>query len=136
MSMALALGVVGMLAASGFVRAFLPVAIALTTTALGTLLPILRDAGENRGAFGRAMIANGTIGELFPIIAISVFLSGRGTWAALALLLAFGAIAYVALPRRAAASPAPHHDRSCAADRRRRPRRRCGSRCSCWWRCC
>ena len=95
-SMALALGVVGMLAASGFVRAFLPVAIALTTTALGTLLPILRDAGENRGAFGRAMIANGAIGELFPIIAISVFLSGRGTWAALALLLAFGAIAYVA----------------------------------------
>jgi Kef-type K+ transport system membrane component KefB len=94
-SMTLALGVVGMLAAGGFVRAFLPVAIALTTTALGTLLPILRDAGENRGPFGRAMIANGAIGELFPIIAISVFLSGRGTWAALALLLAFGTIAYV-----------------------------------------
>jgi len=69
-SMALALGVVGMLAASGFVRAVLPVAIALTTTALGTLLPILRDAGENRGAFGRAMIANGAIGERLPVLLI------------------------------------------------------------------
>jgi Kef-type K+ transport system membrane component KefB len=94
-SIALSLGVVGLLAAAGFVRAFLPIAIALTTTALGTLLPILRDAGENRGAFGRAMLANGAVGELFPIIAISVFLSGRGTWAALALLLAFGGIAYI-----------------------------------------
>ena len=94
-SIAIALGVVGVLAASGFVRAFLPVAIALTTTSAGTLLPILRDSGENRGPFGRAMIANGAIGELFPIIAISVFLSGRGTWAALALLVAFGTIAYV-----------------------------------------
>src|SRR6478752_8368738 len=35
--------VVGGLAAMGFVHAFLPVCIALTTTALGTLLPILRE---------------------------------------------------------------------------------------------
>ena len=95
-SLALALATVGGLAASGFVRAFLPVSIALTTTALGTLLPVLRDTGENRGAFGRAMIANGAIGELFPIVAISLFLSGRETWEALALLVAFGAIAYAA----------------------------------------
>ena len=94
-SMALSLAVVGMLDEGGFVRAFLPIAIALTTTALGTLLPILRDAGENRGEFGRAMLANGAVGELFPIIAISVFLSGRGTWAALGLLLVFGAVAFV-----------------------------------------
>jgi len=94
-SISLSLGVVGVLAAGGFVRAFLPVAIALTTTTLGTLLPILRDAGENRGPFGRAMLANGAVGELFPIIAISVFLSSSGTWAALALLLAFGALAYL-----------------------------------------
>jgi Kef-type K+ transport system membrane component KefB len=93
-SMALSLGVVGWLDADGFVRACLPIAIALTTTAMGVLLPMLRDAGEHRGPFGRAMLANGAVGELFPIIAISVFLSGRGTWAALALLLVFGALAY------------------------------------------
>src|SRR4051812_15714217 len=42
-STALACGVVALLAAAGLVRAFVPVALALTTTALGTLLPILRD---------------------------------------------------------------------------------------------
>jgi Kef-type K+ transport system membrane component KefB len=35
--------VVGALAASGFVHALVPVALALATTALGTLLPILHD---------------------------------------------------------------------------------------------
>ena len=40
---ALAAGLVGVLAAVGFVHAFVPVALALTTTALGTLLPILRE---------------------------------------------------------------------------------------------
>ena len=39
----LAAALVGVLAAVGLVRAFVPVALGLTTTALGTLLPILRD---------------------------------------------------------------------------------------------
>jgi Kef-type K+ transport system membrane component KefB len=38
-----AIGVTGALASMGFVHAFVPIAIGLTTTALGTLLPILRD---------------------------------------------------------------------------------------------
>ena len=42
-SLALALGVVALLAAAGLVRAFVPVALGLTTTALGTLLPVLRE---------------------------------------------------------------------------------------------
>ena len=45
----LAIAVTGALAATGFVDAFIPVAIGLTTTALGTLLPILRDNGMLRG---------------------------------------------------------------------------------------
>ena len=40
---AVATALVGLLAAAGFVRAFVPVALGLTTTTLGTLLPILRD---------------------------------------------------------------------------------------------
>lgn len=89
------LAVVGALAASGYVKAFLPVAIALTTTALGTLLPLLRDSGETGGPFGRAILANGAVGEFLPILAISLFLSARGAWHSLALLAAFGAIAVV-----------------------------------------
>ena len=92
-TMLASLVVVGMLASTGFVQAFMPVAIALTTTALGTLLPILRDAGENRGPFGRAVFANGAIGEFLPIIAISLFLSARGAWHSLVLLAGFGVVA-------------------------------------------
>jgi Kef-type K+ transport system membrane component KefB len=88
-TMVASLAVVGVLASTGFVRAFLPVAIALTTTALGTLLPILRDAGETSGPFGRAVFANGAVGEFLPIIAISVFLSARGAWQSLVLLIGF-----------------------------------------------
>jgi Kef-type K+ transport system membrane component KefB len=92
-TMVASLAVVGVLASTGFVRAFLPVAIALTTTALGTLLPILRDAGETSGPFGRAVFANGAVGEFLPIIAISVLLSARGAWQSLVLLLGFSALA-------------------------------------------
>ena len=42
-ALALALGVTGILAATGYVHAFVAVALALTTTALGTLVPILRE---------------------------------------------------------------------------------------------
>jgi Kef-type K+ transport system membrane component KefB len=53
------------------------IGIALTSTALGTLMPVLRDAGELRSTFGTAVIALGAVGEFGPLIAISLFLSGR-----------------------------------------------------------
>jgi Kef-type K+ transport system membrane component KefB len=87
---------VGALAGIGFVHAFLPISIALTTTALGTLLPMLRDTGENHGVFGGAILANGAVGELLPIVAISLFLGSQGTWAALGLLVAFAVLAVAA----------------------------------------
>lgn len=51
------------------------VAIALTTTAIGTLLPILGDAGVLPTRFGAFIIAGGAMGEVGPIIAISVALT-------------------------------------------------------------
>jgi len=68
--------IVGGLAAIGFVHAFLPVCIALTTTALGTLLPILREQNMLSGSFGRFIFAAGAVGELLPILAISGASSG------------------------------------------------------------
>ena len=44
-SFALAAGVMALLGAGGAIHAELAVAIALTSTALGTLLPILKDSG-------------------------------------------------------------------------------------------
>jgi Kef-type K+ transport system membrane component KefB len=72
-TVALAAGLVGLLA-PGLVRAFIPVALGLTTTSLGTLLPILRDNDMLGGRFGRYLLAAGAVGEMFPIFAIAPFL--------------------------------------------------------------
>jgi Kef-type K+ transport system membrane component KefB len=86
-SVLVAVAVVTVLDIAGIVRDFVPIAIALTTTALGTLLPILRDNDMLVGAFGRAVMASGAVGELFPIIAIALFLSADSRYVALLALV-------------------------------------------------
>ena len=100
-SAVLAVGVTALLAWTGFVSAFVPIALGLTTTALGVLLPILRDNGMLGGRFGRHVLASGAVGELFPIIAIAVFLGTKDEFTALASLAAVAALAAVltVLPR-------------------------------------
>ena len=101
LSAVLAVGVVGALTAVHFVYDFVPIGLALTTTALGTLLPILADNDMLSGRFGRHVLAAGAVGELFPIVAISIFLTHRGSFSAIVSLLAVGAAALIlaALPR-------------------------------------
>jgi Kef-type K+ transport system membrane component KefB len=93
MSAAIAVGVAAALTAAGYIRDYVPVGLALTTTALGTLLPILRDNGMLGGEFGRHVFAAGAVGELFPILIIAVFLGQRGSFVALASVLLVGALA-------------------------------------------
>jgi Kef-type K+ transport system membrane component KefB len=90
-----AAALVGALAAAGFVHAFIPVALGLTTTTLGTLLPILRDNDMLAGRFGRYLLAAGAVGELFPIFAIAVFLGASNKFVALGSLAAVGLLAVV-----------------------------------------
>lgn len=71
------------------------VAIALTSTALGTLLPILRDRGELRTSFGLYFMGAGAMGEFGPILAISLLLSSTNPALALLSLLMFVAIALI-----------------------------------------
>ncbi len=72
------------------VQAPMMVVIALTTTGLGTLLPILRDSGQLEAPFGRMMLAAGTLGEVGPIVAASLALSSRySTWQEFLFLLVF-----------------------------------------------
>ncbi|HYB86172.1 MAG TPA: cation:proton antiporter [Streptosporangiaceae bacterium] len=92
-SAVISLGTVTVLGSVGFLRAFVPIGLALTTTALGTLLPILHDNDMLHGQFGRYVLAAGAVGELFPIVAISVFLTGRGEFVAIASILAVLVIA-------------------------------------------
>jgi Kef-type K+ transport system membrane component KefB len=65
-SAVIAVGVVAGLAAAGYIRDYVPVGLALTTTALGTLLPILRDNDMLAGRFGRDIYAAGAVGGCFP----------------------------------------------------------------------
>lgn len=71
--------------------------IALASTALGTLIPILRDAGELRTPFGLSVSAIGTVGEFGPLVAISVFLGGRNPGVSTLVLLLFAVIAGLAV---------------------------------------
>src|SRR4051794_6434761 len=91
----LAAGLVGVFAAIGFVRAFVPVALALTTTALGTLLPILRDHDLLTGRFGRYILAAGAVGELLPILGIAIFLGAHSQFVGLVSLASVGLLALV-----------------------------------------
>ncbi len=106
-SLAVAGVVVGLLAATDLVDAFIPVALGLTTTALGTLLPILRDNNMLSGTFGSYALAAGAVGELFPVVAIAIFLGSNGQFLGLISLLAVGVIALLLslMPRLARGGP-------------------------------
>ncbi|AZG48695.1 cation:proton antiporter [Gordonia insulae] len=71
------------------------VAIALTSTALGTLLPILREAGLLDTPLGRSVMAHGAVGELGPILAMSLLLTSRNLPGALLVLVLFGIAAVI-----------------------------------------
>ncbi|HLH84728.1 MAG TPA: cation:proton antiporter [Trebonia sp.] len=94
-SAAIAIGAAAALTAAGYVKDYVPVGLALTTTALGTLLPILRDNGMLGGKFGEYVYAAGAAGELFPILIIAVFLTKRGSFVALASVGAVGVLAVI-----------------------------------------
>ncbi len=94
-TVALAAGLVGVLEAIGFVHAFVPVALGLTTTALGTLLPILRDHDLLAGRFGRYILAAGAVGELLPILGIAIFLGAHSQFVGILSLASVGVLAVI-----------------------------------------
>ncbi|MCW3492466.1 cation:proton antiporter [Microbacterium sp. SSM24] len=73
------------------------IGIALCSTALGTILPILRDAGESKTAFGRTMFAIGAVGEFGPLIAISLFLGSKSPGVETIVLVLFCVVAGLAI---------------------------------------
>jgi Kef-type K+ transport system membrane component KefB len=81
------------------------VGIALATTALGTIMPVLRDAGMLSTQLGNSAIAVGAVGEFGPLLAISLFLSGRRPTEALVVVLVFAAMTGIAI---ALAGRGPH----------------------------
>ena len=95
LSLALAYGIGGALAAAGVVVSFLYTGSALATTAIGTLIPILRDGGELRTRFGSYLLAAGALGEFGPILLLTLVLSTSQPLKEAAVLAAFIVLALV-----------------------------------------
>jgi Kef-type K+ transport system membrane component KefB len=93
LSLALAYGLGGVLMAAGLVLSLLYTGSAMATTAIGTLIPILSDAGELRTRFGTHLLGAGAMGEFGPILLITLVFSTRGTISNALILLLFVAIA-------------------------------------------
>jgi Kef-type K+ transport system membrane component KefB len=96
LSLALAYTLGGLLALAGVVLSLLFTGSALATTAIGTLIPILRDAGEVRTRFGTYLLGAGAMGEFGPILLITLVFSTKGALANAAILIAFVVMAVLA----------------------------------------
>jgi Kef-type K+ transport system membrane component KefB len=92
-SLALGIGIGYLLQLAGLGAEGWLLGIAISTTALGTLVPILSDSGILPTPLGTAVLGTGVAGEFWPITVMSVFLTGiYGAAAEIALLFVFGAV--------------------------------------------
>jgi Kef-type K+ transport system membrane component KefB len=89
LSLALAYGLGGLLELSGLVLSLVFTGSAMATTAIGTLIPILGDAGELRTRFGTYLLGAGAVGEFGPILLITLVFSTKSAAANAALLVCF-----------------------------------------------
>ena len=94
-SFAIALALALLLDATGVSGAPLLVAIMLSATALGVVIPVLKDSGEAETQFGQLVIASASIADVATVVLLSLFFSreASGVGAKLVLLGAFGALA-------------------------------------------
>ena len=93
MSLAIAYGLGGVLAAAGVVVSLVYVGSALATTAIGTLLPVLSDTGELDTEFGTYLLAAGAVGEFGPVLLLTLVLSTQSPAHSAVILVAFVALA-------------------------------------------
>jgi len=89
-SLLLAAGFAAALAGTGLITHWPVVAVALATTALGIVVPILRDVDVLQTPLGRMTMACGAMGEIGPILIMSLlFTQDHGYGAQLLLVGAF-----------------------------------------------
>ncbi len=95
LSLAIAYALGGLLELSGLALSLVFTGSAMATTAIGTLIPILSDAGELRTRFGTYLLAVGAIGEFGPILLITLVFSTKSAATNAVILLVFVAVAVV-----------------------------------------
>jgi len=86
-SVGLALSLAALLQAMGLVNSLLYVGIAMSTTAIGVIMPILSDSGMLQSSFGSLVLAIGAVGEFGPIILSALLLEKSGSKTVDAILL-------------------------------------------------
>lgn len=91
LSLALAFGIGQALATLGLVHSGTFLAVILSATSLGIVVPVLEDARQTRTSFGQLVVAGGSIAEVIPIMLLSLLFSRRsdGIGSQIVLLVAF-----------------------------------------------
>jgi len=98
-SLAIAIALGAIFYGTGLVVDPMLIAVILSATGLGVVLPVLRSAGEVDTDFGRTVISNATIAEFATIVLLALLFStsGMGPLAEGGLLLLLGLLAAVLL---------------------------------------
>lgn len=107
LSLVIGLAAAFALVSAGLVRDTVVVGLALTTTAMGTLVPILRDANITSTKFGAVITAIGTVGEFGPVVAVALLLTNKDPEITSLLLGAFIVVAVITVLLAARDQPPP-----------------------------
>jgi Kef-type K+ transport system membrane component KefB len=86
-SFALALAVALLLDAAGVVRSPLLLAMMLSATSLGVVIPVLKDSGEASSDFGQIVIAAASIADVATVVLLSLFFSEKSSSVGVKLVL-------------------------------------------------
>ena len=78
LTLALATPIALVLAAAGWVDDPALLVIILSATALGLVVPVIRDSGESSGALGQTVIAAATVADVMAIVLLSLLFGAQG----------------------------------------------------------
>jgi Kef-type K+ transport system membrane component KefB len=95
-SIAIALVAGFVLDAAGVIHAPLLIAIMLSATSLGVVIPVLKDSGEASMSFGQIVIAASSIADIATIVLLSLFFSEKSSSTGSKLVLLGGFVLLVA----------------------------------------
>ena len=96
LSLVIAYGLAALFLLAGDHDGFIFLGAAMATTAIGTLIPILKDAGEMKTRFGVFLLGAGAAGEFGPILLVTLFFSSKTTLGSALILIAFVILAVLA----------------------------------------
>jgi Kef-type K+ transport system membrane component KefB len=93
-SFVLALAFGGILGVAGLVKSPLLIAVILSATSVGIVIPILSDSGKMDSPLGRLVVAGGSLAEVIPVLLLSLLFSehASGLGSQITLLAAFCAL--------------------------------------------